>query len=86
MNIVKSMLFKQVWDNIAQENYFRNVGLKCTDILSLENRLMTCLLTGALSSNILGSFYLMLAQQLIYGLCENNEQVPVLTGTLPINN
>ena len=48
--------------------------------------LMTCFLTGALSSNTLGSFYLMLAQQLIYGLCENNEQVPVLTGTLPINN
>ena len=35
---VKSMLSKQVWDNIAQENYFRNVGLECTDILSLENR------------------------------------------------
>lgn len=38
MNIVKSMLSKQVWDNIAQENYFRNIGLECTDILSLENR------------------------------------------------
>ena len=31
------MLSKQVWDNIAQENYFRNVGLERTDILSLEN-------------------------------------------------
>ena len=38
MNIVKSMLSKQVRDNVAQENYFRNVGLERTDILSLENR------------------------------------------------
>ena len=33
------MLSKYVWDNIAQENYLRNIGSKRTDILSLKNRL-----------------------------------------------
>ena len=33
------MLSKYVWDNIAQGNYLRNVGLRHTDVLSQENRL-----------------------------------------------
>ena len=45
------MLFKYVWDNIAQENYLRNVDLEHTDLLSLENWLfeiclVACFLTG----------------------------------------
>ena len=31
------MLSKYVWDDIAQENYLRNVGLENTDLLSQEN-------------------------------------------------
>ena len=33
------MFSKYVWDNIAQENYLRNVDLEHTDKLLLENRL-----------------------------------------------
>ena len=33
------MLSKNVWGNIVQENYFRNVDLEHADILSQENRL-----------------------------------------------
>ena len=45
------MVSKYVWDNIAQENYLRDVGLEHTEILSQENRLfdiclVACFLTG----------------------------------------
>ena len=33
------MLSKHAWDNIAQENYLRNVGPECTDIFLQENQL-----------------------------------------------
>ena len=32
------MLFKYLWDNIAQENYLCNISPERTDILSQENR------------------------------------------------
>ena len=56
------MLFKYVWDNIAQENYLRNVDLEHTDILSRENRLfeiclLACFLTGC---NIIKQSWLLL--------------------------
>ena len=56
------MLSKYVWDNITQENYFHNVGLEHTDLLSLENRLfetcpVACFLTGY---NITEQFWLFL--------------------------
>ena len=45
------MFYKYSWDNIAQENYWCNVGPERTDILSQENRLfqiclVACFLTG----------------------------------------
>ena len=45
------MLSRYVWDNIAQENYLRNVGPERTDMLLQENWLfqiclMTCFLAG----------------------------------------
>ena len=33
------MLSKYNWDNIAQENYLRNVGPQCSDIVLQENNL-----------------------------------------------
>ena len=37
MNIEYSMLSKYVWDNIAQENYWCNVGPDHIVIYTLEN-------------------------------------------------
>ena len=44
-NIVLLMLFKYVWDNIAQENYFCNVGLERSDMFSFQIFLVDCFLT-----------------------------------------
>ena len=41
------MLSKYVWDNIAQENYLRNVDPEHTDILSQENRLFEIYLVAS---------------------------------------
>ena len=38
-NIVQSMFSKQVWDNIAMDNYLCNVGPECTDTFSQEKNL-----------------------------------------------
>ena len=81
------MLSKYAWDNIAKENYLRSVDLEHTYILSLEKRLfeiclVACFLTWcAISPNNLGSFCSVLAREFIYGLRDNNEQGPTLTGT-----
>ena len=84
-NIV-SIVSKHVWDNIAQENYLRNVDLEHADILSLENQLfkiclVACLLTGC---NIIKQSWLFLFNVGL-GICDlqdNNEQEPTLTGTI----
>ena len=42
MSIVYSMLSKYVWDNIAQENYWCNVGPDHIVIYTLENNYIQC--------------------------------------------
>ena len=43
-NIVQSMLSKHVWDNIALDNYLRNVGPERTDTFSQEKNLYNVVL------------------------------------------
>ena len=38
LNIVYSVLYKYVWDDIAPKNYLRNVDPEHTDILLQENQ------------------------------------------------
>ena len=84
------MLSKYVWDKIAQENYFRNVGPKRTDILLQEKPFFSNMPGGLFfnrvhyQGNNLGSFCSMLAQDFIYDFWDNNEQGPTLTGTLQV--
>ena len=42
MNTVYSMLSKYVWDNVAQENYWRSVDPDRIVIYSLENNDIQC--------------------------------------------
>ena len=63
-----------------------NFGPERTNILFQKNQLfqiflVTCFLTGYIITNQSWLFYLMLAQELIYGLQDNKEQGSALTET-----